>query len=81
MSKRYARAITAIFCFFIGGLMVWQLLLPDRERSGPPSKEGKVIFLSSNSPPAVPRIVSRETPAERPQLASRGTFIDTINMR
>ena len=33
MSKRYARAITAIFCFFIGGLMVWQLLLPDRERS------------------------------------------------
>lgn len=33
MSKRYARFLTAVFCLFLGGLMVWQLLLPDRERS------------------------------------------------
>ena len=33
MSKRYARFLTAVFCLFLGGLMVWQFLLPDRERS------------------------------------------------
>lgn len=33
MSKRYARFLTAVFCLFLGGLMVWQLLLPDRARS------------------------------------------------
>ena len=33
MSKRYARFLTAVFCLFLGGLMVWQILLPDRERS------------------------------------------------
>ena len=33
MSKGYARFLTAAFCLFLGGLMVWQLLLPDRARS------------------------------------------------
>ena len=33
MSKRYARFLTAVFCLFLGGLMVWQFLLPDRARS------------------------------------------------
>ena len=33
MSKGYARFLTAVFCLFLGGLMVWQLVLPDRERS------------------------------------------------
>lgn len=33
MTKRYARAVTALFCLFLGGLMVWQMILPDRERS------------------------------------------------
>ena len=33
MSKRYARFLTAVFCLFLGGLMVWQFLLPDRDRS------------------------------------------------
>ena len=33
MTKAYARLITALFCLFLGGLMVWQFLLPDRERS------------------------------------------------
>ena len=33
MSKRYARFLAAVFCLFLGGLMVWQFLLPDRERS------------------------------------------------
>ena len=33
MSKRYARFLTAVFCLFLEGLMVWQMLLPDRERS------------------------------------------------
>ena len=33
MTKGYARFLTAAFCLFLGGLMVWQLLLPDRERS------------------------------------------------
>ena len=33
MTKAYARLITALFCLFLGGLMVWQFLLPDRELS------------------------------------------------
>ena len=33
MSKRFARFLTAVFCLFLEGLMVWQMLLPDRERS------------------------------------------------
>ena len=34
LSKRHgARFLTALFCLFLGGLMVWQFLLPDRERS------------------------------------------------
>ena len=33
MSKKYARFLTALFCLFLGGLMVWQFLLPDRARS------------------------------------------------
>ena len=33
MSKGYARFLTALFCLFLGGLMVWQFLLPDRARS------------------------------------------------
>ena len=33
MTKGYARFLTVLFCLFLGGLMVWQLLLPDRERS------------------------------------------------
>ena len=33
MTKGYARFITVLFCLFLGGLMVWQAILPDRERS------------------------------------------------
>lgn len=33
MSKRYARGITVLFCLFLGGLLLWHLALPDRERS------------------------------------------------
>ena len=33
MTKAYSRFLTALFCLFLGGLMVWQVLLPDRERS------------------------------------------------
>ena len=33
MTKGYARFLTVLFCLFLGGLMVWQLFLPDRERS------------------------------------------------
>ncbi len=33
MTKRYAWTVTALFCLFLGGLMVWQALLPDRDRS------------------------------------------------
>lgn len=33
MTKGYARFLTVLFCLFLGGLMVWQAILPDRERS------------------------------------------------
>lgn len=33
MSKAYARFVTGLFCLFLGGMLVWSLLLPDRERS------------------------------------------------
>ena len=33
MDKMYARILTVCFCLFLGGLMVWHLLLPDREKS------------------------------------------------
>ena len=33
MTKAYSRFLTALFCLFLGGLMVWQVLLPDPERS------------------------------------------------
>lgn len=33
MSKAYSRFITAFFCLFLGGLLVWHLLLPDRAKS------------------------------------------------
>lgn len=33
MSKGYERFLGAFFCVFIGGLLVWHLALPDRERS------------------------------------------------
>jgi hypothetical protein len=32
-TKTYYRLITAMFCLFLGGLMVWHVLLPDRDRS------------------------------------------------
>ena len=33
MSKAYSRFLTALFCLFLGGLLVWHVLLPDRDRS------------------------------------------------
>lgn len=33
MTTAYSRFLTALFCLFFGGLLVWHLLLPDRERS------------------------------------------------
>lgn len=33
MTKSYARFLTALFCLFLGGLLVWHIALPDRERS------------------------------------------------
>ena len=33
MTKAYSRFVTALFCFFLGGLLVWHVLLPDRDRS------------------------------------------------
>lgn len=33
MTKRYSRFLTALFCLFIAGLLVWHVLLPDRDRS------------------------------------------------
>ena len=33
MTKAYSRAFTALFCLFLGGLLVWHVLLPDRDRS------------------------------------------------
>lgn len=33
MTKAYGRFLTAFFCLFLGGLLVWHILLPDREAS------------------------------------------------
>ena len=33
MTKAYSRFLTAFFCIFLGGLLVWHILLPDRETS------------------------------------------------
>ena len=33
MTKAYSRFLAAFFCLFLGGLLVWHVLLPDRVRS------------------------------------------------
>ena len=33
MTKAYSRFLTAFFCLFLGGLLVFHVLLPDRESS------------------------------------------------
>ncbi|MCI2055851.1 MAG: DHHW family protein [Oscillibacter sp.] len=33
MTKAYSRAVTALFCAFLGGMLLWSLLLPDRAHS------------------------------------------------
>ena len=33
MTKAYSRFLTALFCLFLGGLLVWHVLLPDRTKS------------------------------------------------
>lgn len=33
MTKTYSRFLTAFFCVFLGGLLLWHILLPDREKS------------------------------------------------
>ena len=33
MTKAYSRFLTALFALFLGGMLVWSLVLPDRERS------------------------------------------------
>ena len=33
MTKAYSRFLTALFCLFLGGLLVWHVLLPDRAKS------------------------------------------------
>ena len=33
MTKAYSRFLTAFFCVFLGGLLVWHVLLSDREKS------------------------------------------------
>ena len=33
MTTRYSRFLAAFFCLFLGGLLAWHVLLPDRERS------------------------------------------------
>ena len=33
MTKTYSRFITAFFAIFLGGLLLWHIVLPDRERS------------------------------------------------
>lgn len=33
MTNSYSRFLTAAFCLFLGGLLAWHLLLPDKERS------------------------------------------------
>ena len=32
MTKAYSRLVAAVFCLFLGGMLVWSLLLPDRAR-------------------------------------------------
>ena len=33
MTNAYSRFVTALFCLFLGGLLVWHVILPDREKS------------------------------------------------
>lgn len=33
MTTRYGRFLSAFFCLFLGGLLAWHVLLPDRDRS------------------------------------------------
>lgn len=33
MTTRYSRFLSVFFCLFLGGLLAWHVLLPDRERS------------------------------------------------
>ena len=33
MTTRYSRFLAAVFCVFLGGLLAWHVLLPDRDRS------------------------------------------------
>ena len=33
MTKTYSRFLTALFCLFLAGLLVWHVLLPDRAQS------------------------------------------------
>lgn len=33
MTKSYGRFLTAFFCVFLGGILVWHILLPDKDRS------------------------------------------------
>lgn len=33
MTKAYSRFLTAFFCLFLGGLLVWHIALPDRDKS------------------------------------------------
>ena len=33
MTKGYSRFLTAFFCLFLGGLLVWHVILPDRDKS------------------------------------------------
>lgn len=33
MTKTYSRFLTACFCLFLGGLLVWHIVLPDRDKS------------------------------------------------
>ena len=33
MTTRYSRFLSAFFCLFLGGLLVWHILLPDRASS------------------------------------------------
>ena len=33
MTNAYSRFLSALFCLFLGGLLVWHILLPDRDKS------------------------------------------------
>lgn len=33
MTKAYSRLLTAFFCLFLGGLLAWHVVLPDRDKS------------------------------------------------